>query len=125
MKELLAIGLAGALGSVARYAVSGLAARWWGESFPWGTLTVNALGALVLGFVAGFAMVSDGLPPSVRIPIATGFLGAFTTFSTFSVETIRLAEKEPWLALGNVLVSILLGLVLAAAGLAAGRWAAG
>ena len=125
MKEVMAIGLAGAFGSLGRYGVSVLTARWWGEGFPWGTLAVNALGSVVLGAVTGVMLVSDVLPPAVRVPITTGFLGAFTTFSTFSVETIRLAEKDPWLAVANVVANLALGLSGAGLGVVFGRWMAG
>jgi CrcB protein len=122
VRELVAIALAGALGSLGRHGASVLTVRWFGDVLPYGTLAVNTLGSLILGTLTGLALVSDVVPASIRVPVATGFLGAFTTFSTFSVETVRLAERDPWLAAANVAANLVLGLGAAVLGVAIGRW---
>lgn len=105
------VALGGALGSAARYWCSGLVARLIGEGFPWGTLLVNVLGSLIIGFFAtitgteGKWLVSG----SIRQFVMVGVLGGFTTFSAFSLQTLVLFEQGEWLrAAGNVLGSILL-----------------
>ncbi len=122
MKELIAIGAAGALGSISRHGVGVVALRWCGDGFPYGTLIVNVLGSAALGVVTALALTTDLLPPSLRVPLATGFLGAFTTFSTFSVDTVRLAERDPWLAVINVVGNLVLGGGAAWCGLVCARW---
>lgn len=91
LPRLLAVALGGALGAVARYLLSGWVARLAiGSPFPWGTLVVNGVGSFLLGLLIGLG--SGGrwlLPPFWRLLLATGFLGAFTTFSTFSFETVE------------------------------------
>jgi CrcB protein len=109
--SLLLVALGGALGSVARYAVSVLALSMLGGGFPWGTLAVNVLGSAAIGIAAG-----AGLEGGARLLVITGFLGGFTTFSAFSLETASLAERAPGLAALYVAASICLG--LAAFGLA-------
>lgn len=122
MSQLAALALAGAAGSLGRYGLTVLATRWLGDAFPYGTLAVNALGSLLLGLLAHVLLYHPSVPPGWRLPLTTGFLGAFTTFSTFSVETVNLVESgQPSAALGNVALNLILGLLLAAAGLSLGR----
>jgi CrcB protein len=103
--------LGGGLGSLARYACSGLAATRFGETFPWGTLLVNVLGSFIIGF---FATVSgpDGrwlVSPSARQFVMIGFCGGYTTFSSFSLQTLNLAEEGQWFkAGGNSVLSLVL-----------------
>lgn len=88
------VALGGALGSVARYACSGLAARWLGASFPWGTLLVNVTGSFLIGALAALVTI-DGKPllgADARALVMVGVLGGFTTFSSFSLETLNLAR---------------------------------
>lgn len=121
MRTIL-IGAAGFVGAVTRYAVEGWVTDRTKGSFPWGTLVVNASGCLLLGFV--FALLTERfLPhPHVRAALTIGFLGAYTTFSTFAFETMRLAEDGALLhAAGNVLASVGAGLVAVYAGTWAGR----
>ncbi|OEU96395.1 fluoride efflux transporter CrcB [Streptomyces oceani] len=93
--------------------------------FPWGTCAVNVLGCLVLGALVG-AADAGAVSPAVRSLLGTGLCGAFTTYSTFSYETLRLCERgRNGLALANVLVSVLAGLGAAALGLISVRWLAG
>lgn len=108
--SLLAAG--GALGAVSRYGAAALVARVLGERFPWGTFVVNASGCLALGFV--LTVTGARLPESrTWIPlVAVGFLGAYTTFSTFSWEVLLLLRQDAWLrasayALGSVAVGLL------------------
>jgi CrcB protein len=87
--------LGGAIGSVARYACSGLAVRWLGSGFPWGTLFVNVAGSFVIGVLAAL-LTADGRPAlgaDARAFFMVGILGGFTTFSSFSLETLELARS--------------------------------
>lgn len=110
---------AAAIGAPARFVVDGWIEDRVGDDFPWGTLVVNLSGCLVLGVLTGLAR-SHGLGSSSGTIIGTGGLGAYTTFSTFTFETVRLVEEgELSLALGNVAASMVLGLAAAALGIAA------
>ena len=114
---LIAIGFAGALGALARYGVSLAALRWLGEDFPYGTLCVNLAGCFLLGVLAELTMEDAGLAPQTRAILGTGFLGAFTTFSTFGVETYRAMQVGAWgVAASNVAINVVGGIVLVAAG---------
>jgi len=108
------VALGGALGSVARYWCSGLVASTMGETFPWGTLIVNVSGSLVIGFIATVSG-PDGrflIPPEARQFMMVGILGGFTTFSSFSLQTLTLARDGQWLLAGaNVVGSVVLCLV--------------
>ena len=110
MATYLWIALGSALGGVARYACSGLAAKVLGASFPWGTLLVNVSGSLAIGFIATLAS-PDGrvfLPGDSRAFMLIGVLGGYTTFSSFSLETLNLARDGEWLwAAANVVLSVL------------------
>jgi len=110
----LLIALGGALGSVGRFALSGFVAHHWGETFPWGTLIVNVLGSFVIGFFATLT-APDGrllVSPGGRQFFMTGVLGGFTTFSSFSLQTLNLArDGEWWQAGGNVAASFVACLV--------------
>lgn len=104
--------LIGGLGSVARFMVDRAVARRAARSFPFGTLTVNITGAVLLGFVTGLA-----LSHHAALLVGTAFVGAYTTFSTWMLETQRLTEeRQVWPALANIVVSVLLGIAAAAAG---------
>lgn len=107
----LCIALGGALGSVARFALSSLVAQQTGESFPWGTLLVNVIGSFVIGFFATYIIVDN--KPTVGLEgrhfFMTGVLGGFTTFSSFSLQTLGLAREGEWLKAGaNVSGSVVL-----------------
>lgn len=102
---LALVALGGALGSVARYLVSLAALGTLGAGFPWGTLAVNVLGSAAIGVAAG-----AGLEGGARLLVVTGFLGGFTTFSAFSLETGSLFARSPPLAALYVAVSLALGL---------------
>jgi len=96
----------GALGCLSRYAVSGWVYRLAGQALPFGTLAVNLLGSLLIGLIMEGSLRSTLLAPELRIGLTVGFLGGFTTFSTFSYETVRLLEEGSLLqAGGNVLLN--------------------
>ena len=122
MQKLILIGLAGGAGALSRYALAGLAQRLAGPGFPWGTFTVNMLGSLVFGLLWGLFENRIAISGETRIIILTGFMGAFTTFSTFTFETATLLEQGQHLsALGNMAGQCVLGLVLVFGGIALGR----
>lgn len=123
MGTIIALGIAGSVGAIARYAVEGFVSNRFGESFPWGTLVVNASGSFVLGLLfTAFVEGRLGSPPWLRTAVTVGFIGAYTTFSTFTFETLRLIEDGSYLhAVLNVFGGILLGLVAVFLGVAVGR----
>ena len=117
------VALGGALGSVARYACSGLAVRWLGSGFPWGTFFVNATGSCAIGVLA--ALATHGERPLIggdaRAFLIVGVLGGFTTFSSFSLETLTLARGgQLGAASANVLLSVVVCLVAVWLGFAGG-----
>jgi CrcB protein len=109
VRALLLVGIGGAIGSIARYWCSGLVARAVGETFPWGTLTVNAVGSLLIGLFATLT-APDGrmlVPGEWRLFVMFGLLGGFTTFSSFSLQTLSLVQDgEHLYAGGYVLGSV-------------------
>ncbi|MEQ1873642.1 MAG: CrcB family protein [Ilumatobacteraceae bacterium] len=112
MKVVL-VAIAGAAGALARYGI-GLAVG--GRSFPWSTLGINLTGSFVLGFVLAFGL-ERGWSETTTVPLAIGFLGAYTTFSTFSYETFTLARTDrAALAAIYVAVSVVGGVLAAFAG---------
>jgi len=116
--QILYIGLFGAFGCVSRYLVSGWVYALAGRSLPWGTLAVNVVGSLLLGFLMESGLRSTLLPAQVRMGITTGFMGGFTTFSTFSYETVRLMEEGSALQAGaNVVLNMTVCVVFAGLGI--------
>lgn len=121
MGTALAIGVAGFFGSIARYLVQGLVSRV-NEVLPWGTLAVNITGSFALGLVVGALSHRLAVHPDLRIAVTVGFLGAYTTFSTFAFETHELARAgSSALAAGNIAVSVVGGLLAVWAGMSLGR----
>ena len=99
------VGLGGFLGAILRYSVSLLFSS---SGFPWATLCVNVFGCLTIAY---FSFSKNPLPPNILLFLIPGFLGAFTTFSAFGLETMRLFQAEQWaLAIVNILLNLLLGL---------------
>ena len=120
--QALAIAAGGALGALMRYWVSTAVYAWLGRAFPWGTLAVNLLGSAVMGVLYVLLMERLTSGPEVRALVLIGFLGAFTTFSTFSIETFNLIEQaELGKALANVLVSVTACVLAAWGGVILGR----
>ena len=120
--RLLLVLAGGALGSGARYLVAVWMANRFGPEFPWGTLTVNVAGSFLIGLLATLADEVASIGPAARVFLVVGVLGGFTTFSSFSLETLRLAEQnEPIRAAANVLANVALALLAALVGVAASR----
>lgn len=107
MLDWLAIAIGGASGALARWLVSTGVHRWLGHEFPWGTLAVNVAGSFVMGLLAVLLVERLAVGPAWRAGILVGFLGAFTTFSTFALETVALANDGMNLrAAMNVVASV-------------------
>jgi CrcB protein len=124
LMQLVYIAVFGALGCLARFLVSGWVYALMGRGLPYGTLAVNVLGSLLLGFIMEGGLRSSLLPVDVRMGITTGFMGGFTTFSTFSYETVRLLEDGSFLAAGvNILLNVLVCVIFAGIGIFLARHA--
>ena len=123
MLAYLWVAIGGALGSVARFGLDGLITARWGETFPWGTLTINVTGSFLIGVFAAYAD-PDGrvlISPGVRQFLMIGVCGGFTTFSSFSLRTLRFVLDRQWLyAGGYILLSVVLCLVAVWLGYALG-----
>jgi CrcB protein len=114
MSLYLLVAFGGALGSVARFALSGVVAHHFGETFPWGTLIVNVSGSFIIGFFSTLTAPEGRLlvGPAGRQFFMTGVLGGFTTFSSLSLQTLSLAREGDWLrAGGNAVGSLVLCLL--------------
>jgi len=122
VREIIFLALAGVLGTLSRYGLSGLVQRMTGAGFPYGTLTVNILGSLLIGLIMQIGLSTDIIPRTLRLAVTIGFLGAFTTFSTFSYETIRFMEDGAWLMASlNILANLGLCLLSTFLGMTIGR----
>jgi CrcB protein len=110
MSRFLVVALGGALGAVSRYGVALIVATFWKRDFPLATLLINVTGSFILGFFATFAAERTSLDPLWRLLVATGFVGAYTTFSTFEYETQRLTESGAlWWGALNIVTSVAAG----------------
>ena len=119
MQNLLAVGLGGCLGAIARYGIGNLIRSQFGEKFPWGTLAVNVLGCLLIGVLLGWITSRESVSRSTERFLGTGILGSLTTFSTFGHETIKLVHDGALgSALGNIALNVVVGLVAVSVGLA-------
>ena len=111
------VGLGGFLGANARYLLGGYISDRWGAVFPLGTFVINVTGSFILGFFLAYAQERSWVAPGARLLFAVGFVGAYTTFSTFEYETMRLIQnRELMLAALNVFGSLLAGTVAVFAG---------
>lgn len=115
MKSIVLVALGGAIGSVARFKLSGwvlhYASNW---RFPVGTLAVNVIGCFLAGLLAGMAVKQDVFTPEARVFLFTGLLGGFTTFSAFGLETLLLLKRgEAGVAIANAVLSVAVGLLVA------------
>jgi CrcB protein len=121
MRTVLAVALAGALGALARWGIG----EWFGHrfpTFPWGTMVINVSGSFILGVMFAVLVERNVGSTTLRLALMTGLLGAYTTFSTFSLETFRLFEDgATGSALANIGFSVVLGLLAVWLGVAAGR----
>ena len=108
MNMVLAIAFGGAVGALGRHVVNVGMVAWIGHGFPWGTLAVNILGSFVMGALVHIMAVSWSVSPELRALLTVGGLGAFTTFSTFSLDAVALYERgQLMLAAGYVLASVI------------------
>jgi CrcB protein len=122
MSIYFAIAVGGSLGAVSRYWMSVSTYQWFGQGFPYGTLMVNLLGSLVMGFLSVLLVHRFHVSEEIRIGLLAGFLGSFTTFSTFAMDTLQLASNDAMLkAIIYILFSVLLCILGAWAGLVAAK----
>jgi CrcB protein len=116
------VALGSAIGGVARYLVGGWVQERSGTTFPVQTLLINVSGSFLLGLVQRYALETTALSPEVRTMLTIGVLGGYTTFSTFSYETLRLVEDGDWRrASAYILLSVVLSVAAALIGVAAAR----
>jgi fluoride exporter len=126
MTRVFLIGLAGALGTLSRYFVGVFAGRTLGADFPYGTLIVNVLGCFLIAVVSELALSTTLISPTLRMTLTTGFMGGFTTYSSFNYETTNLLRERAWATgLLNVGVTLVGCFVAGLLGLAVARRIAG
>ncbi len=126
MRRLLLVVVGGGFGSGARYLVGGWAVRGFGAGFPYGTIGINALGSFLISVVMSLSLVSGAIGPDMRVLLATGIMGGFTTYSTFNYETLSLFQQGAWwLGTLNLVLTVAVCLMAGIAGLAFSRWMTG
>ena len=122
LKNLICLGLAGGLGTLARYGIVELTKKLAGTSFPWGTAAANLLGCFLAGLIWEITAKQIPISNQTRFIILVGFMGAFTTFSAFILETGNLARDSHWMgAIANVLFLNTAGIILLFIGILFGR----
>lgn len=119
MSQMLAVAIGGAVGAMGRYWVVALATQWFGRGFPYGTLLVNVAGSLLIGVLYSLIVQHLKLEPHWQAILMTGFTGAFTTFSTFALESLNLFQSGRFTA---AVLYILLSVICCLAAVAAGMW---
>jgi CrcB protein len=123
MAKWIGLAVGGVLGTFARYFLSGTVHRIFGVTFPFGTLAVNLIGCFAIGFLAVLAEEKFLLGPTARVFLMIGFCGAFTTFSSFILETSNLAKDgENLYAFMNIALSVILGFLVFRLGVMLARW---
>jgi CrcB protein len=116
------VGVGGFVGAITRYVVDRRVTVWAGGALPWGTFVVNVSGSFAAGLLFALIIERAALGPHLRAPLMIGFLGAYTTFSTFALESWRMIEDGAWLlALANIGGSLVIGLAAVIAGILIGR----
>lgn len=116
--KIFLIALFGAIGTLARYGIQLVTLERWGAAFPFGTLFINLAGCFFLGLIGQITLNKMLVSPDLRIAIAIGFFGGFTTFSSFGWETAKLLETGEWLRASTyVAASVFIGLLLSVAGI--------
>jgi len=113
VRQLAAVAIGGAAGAVMRWLMASGVQKMTGSAFPWGTFAVNALGSFLLGFLFVWLIERSTASELLRLAITVGFMGAFTTFSTYSLESVRLLQEGAFsLALGNIAGQVVVCLLL-------------
>lgn len=122
IRNIILVALGGAVGSVARYLLSAAVQGHVSTGFPWGTMVVNVLGCLAIGFITSLAAQHSVISPQLKLLLATGFCGGFTTFSTFMQESLTLSSTgNHAVAMLYVAVSVVLGFIAATVGMQLGK----
>lgn len=120
MNAVVTVFIGAGIGGVLRHWLNAAVTAWLGAAFPYGILTINGLGSTVMGLVAAWFISSGDADPSMRLFLATGILGGFTTFSAFSLDTVALIERGE---VGAAAIYVVASVGLSVLGLAAGMWA--
>jgi CrcB protein len=112
MQKMIYVGIGGAIGACLRYIISANSSRLFGTQFPYGTLIVNVLGGILIGFIMELSLTTDLISPELRLFLTTGIMGGLTTFSTFSYETINIFSDGKYILAGlnagmNLFLSLL------------------
>ncbi len=116
IQMILFVAFGGAVGAVSRLTVTQLLGQWFGRGYPWGTLAVNVLGSFIIGFLVGlWSQAEQGPSSALRAAIIVGFLGAFTTMSSFSLDSWELLRSGDWFKAFSYMGVTLLGSLLAVA----------
>jgi fluoride exporter len=111
MQNILGIAIGGSVGTLARYGLTAVIKKYSSSPFPIGTITVNIIGSFLFGIIFAFLQSRQDFPPQLKAAATIGFLGAFTTFSTYMVESGILLKESQWLMFaGNILIQNMLGL---------------
>lgn len=122
MRDIIYIAIAGSFGALGRYYMTDLAHRLLGGGYPYGTLAVNIVGSFLIGLIIQTGISTDLISPAWRLALTVGFLGAFTTFSTFSYETLSYLEDGTWSMAGvNIVANVLLAMIAVFFGVLLGR----
>lgn len=120
--QIIFVAFAGAAGALCRWGIGRLAVRLLGAGFPYGTLIVNIVGCFLIGLIMHIGLTTTRISETTRITLTVGFLGALTTFSSFSYETLVMAEQGRWMGVcSNIVLNVVLSLLATLAGLAVAK----